>query len=886
MAGPTEPVIPPWCDPDALATFLDSLRHTGYRIGTAQFVACQDLVLALTVKADFSDSPDKVTRLLGPVVCSCPEEQADFRFRFERWVEGFRRDTGRQESPPPRPAPLAEPRSRSSETRARRLMAPSWIRFFLTAVAVVGVTTLIIVLWSVVGDFTSDMGRLKIGLREITLTIFEILGMGALYGGAVLLLWRLFQRLRTRRYLTRRGGSTGTELELSLNEYHRKLNDDVSLYGAAKALRQREGVPSTSLSVPQTVDRTVRNGGWFTPVYGTRQVVPEYLALIERVNLRDQLGCYYDELIDELEESGVHVTRYYFQEDPRVMMSRNPGRPPVSLRHLSAVHSDYRVIVFTDGRGLFNVFDARLADWLMQFEGWSRVTLATPVPEHNWGYRESLLRQRFTVVPATAVGLARLAPGSLPLSDKRASHKATSAPIPEQIMRRPTRWLERDPVEPSLLESTLVGLRRALGEDTYQWLCACAVYPELHWNLTRFLGDALGSRGGGPASSASGFASMLRLPWFRHGHMPDWLRSRLIAALPEAEDARVRRALQGLLVSSVVGQGTQFALDIARERGFSASSFAQALFGRIARKSPDPSAINERVFATFMRAGRLSLRIPWALRKRLREPGPSYQHWDADRLTAPEHLSQWTFKSIVAYYISLFWDICLLRKGPQHVPYSISLLVLIVIIDIAVTPTALYGSVFPPSPLVYLALYLATNVYTWSLLWLVLRMRTLQSRFVKTAVAGAGSGLLITTLQGILTLITFTAARGILDLNTILNELSPGGALLLRFGGAIWGLSVIGAGAFMVAFGFVVLVHIIRQATELSVAKSLALGLVTAIPSEVASFIMTFKMFYHHCCILELKLHLSSDCDPFQNWASSAKSVGHWWRRQISKGMI
>src|SRR6202007_3032813 len=62
-------------------------------------------------------------------------------------------------------------------------------------------------------------------------------------------------------------------------------------------------------------------------------------------------------------------------------------------------------------------------------------------------------------------------------------------------------------------------LRNQLGEKTFQWLCACAVYPELQWGLTLYLGSL-------PCMDADlindeNLLRLANLPWFRRGAIPD-----------------------------------------------------------------------------------------------------------------------------------------------------------------------------------------------------------------------------------------------------------------------------------------------------------------------------------------------------------------------------
>ncbi len=73
--------------------------------------------------------------------------------------------------------------------------------------------------------------------------------------------------------------------------------------------------------------------------------------------------------------------------------------------------------------------------------------------------------------------------------------------------------------------------------DLFQWLCACAVYPELHWDLTLHLASFC-LDGGQPTEAQ--LLRLVRLPWFKTGFMPESLRLDLIRRLESHRLAAIR----------------------------------------------------------------------------------------------------------------------------------------------------------------------------------------------------------------------------------------------------------------------------------------------------------------------------------------------------------
>ena len=110
---------------------------------------------------------------------------------------------------------------------------------------------------------------------------------------------------------------------------------------------------------------------------------------------------------------------------------------------------------------------------------------------------------------------------------------------------------------------------------------------------------------------------------------------------------------------------------------------------------------------------------------------------------------------------SLFWQICLFRRGPQDVPYAPGLLALLVILVLVLDAASIpLLSAFaipsddprapePPSPLVQLAAQVLM-LGGWLLaIRIILQFKRLNGRFVQTATAALGTDL-ITSLPQLL----------------------------------------------------------------------------------------------------------------------------------------
>jgi hypothetical protein len=252
---------------------------------------------------------------------------------------------------------------------------------------------------------------------------------------------------------------------------------------------------------------------------------------VDRSSYGDQRARFFDALVDRLTASNVHLVRYDFNRDPRDCYPRR-GRPgPLGLSELAVRYPDHRLLVFSDAAGLIDPIGGELAPWIDDIAHWPERALLTPEDPTRWGYREAALsRSGFVILPATEDGLAALTWGFEPSLGSPALRFEPSPPYPERLRRRPLRWLERDEPELEEVKALLVELRRYLGNGGLLWLAACAVYPALDWHLTLFLGTNLSADGlyrqkDPPAEVAlideRRLAALTRLPWFRHGSMPE-----------------------------------------------------------------------------------------------------------------------------------------------------------------------------------------------------------------------------------------------------------------------------------------------------------------------------------------------------------------------------
>jgi tetratricopeptide (TPR) repeat protein len=364
-------------------------------------------------------------------------------------------------------------------------------------------------------------------------------------------------------------------------------------------LRRHRLVKSMDLDADRTVVESAAHGGWFAPVYLWQKRLPDYLVLIDRAGFRDFQSRLIDDFVANLRAGRVEVDSYHFYSDPRTCYremegpqkkSRQPLREersersnttmaarygsgrgpasvlaeedreassslpkPFSLEDLIARHPNHNLFIVSDAAGFFSSFTSKLQPWVEQFSIWNfrALFVSERMISAEGDLRARMLEDAgFLILSATESGLSTavdVLDGVTTVGDIPHPTQDVREAYPVLLKGNDLRWLSEHPPRPSEVSLLLGQLRAHLGQETFAWFCACAVYPNLQWDLTLYLGHELNVLG----PDEKRLALLLRLPWFRHGSMPDWLRERLVRAMPSERREAVRDALWRLLYTAL-----------------------------------------------------------------------------------------------------------------------------------------------------------------------------------------------------------------------------------------------------------------------------------------------------------------------------------------------
>jgi formylglycine-generating enzyme required for sulfatase activity/uncharacterized protein with von Willebrand factor type A (vWA) domain len=637
-----------------LLALAQTLRDAGFALGTQQYIAAHELLIALAAQGRLPADPLQWRTLLAPIFCSSPREQTEFAEHFAAWLQrrpqwqlATAQSTTRQ-SPTARSSAFRRLRARLAPGRLKAELQ-TWLEHpapWLTALAVV-----LLLAFSVV-YLKNSVGQRPAASPTVTPTAQPSptpvpsvapaqgaqpadrrwLAVVPLLLYALWLLWRGWRRKLILQKLQTSGTPRLQQINLARDRV--ALFDSPVFRRTLIELRRHQHSASGDLDVAATVHASIRQGGFFTPAYGWRRMLPEYLLLIDRASLHDEQAHLGAELAEQLKASEIGVDWFYFQGDARACRRPEPFARSLTLNELAARYPAHRLLVFGDGAGFFDPFSGQAQRWLEEFEPWTERALITPVAPAGWGYREATLAEHdFLLLPLSAAGFEALTTW-LNTGLKPALRPRAAPPFPALITERPKRWLERVTPPPAVAAQLLAQLRAYLDDAGWQWLCACAVYPQLTWDLTRYLGARLF---GQPDAWDERLLRLVRLPWFRYGTMPDWLRSELLASFTDAQETQVRRVIEDLLRHVLTKPGEAISLEVVAPPEAQAQGWRRLTaelqqwrqrreLHRLLQAQPEESPLRDQVFLSFLvgeRPPRLAVQAPELWRRLLFTKGQS-----------------------------------------------------------------------------------------------------------------------------------------------------------------------------------------------------------------------------------------------------------------------
>lgn len=358
--------------------------------------------------------------------------------------------------------------------------------------------------------------------------------------GFLLFLMVRYRALKRRKFVARRERSDKPPYIWNIKIPNLPPPDPEESFAATlNLMRHRTTDPSSHIDISATVQATIRRGGMVDFQYKKQTRPPEYLLLIDQQDARDHRARLYDQLYQAFQDNNVLIERLFFDGDIRNCYNHNF---PEGLRldELLSHFPDRRLLIISTGRRFFSPVTGKAAKWTERFQGWKQRALLTPLPSESWTVKEKELSELFQFAPATLQGIQDL----LNIFDQNDDELKINF---DELVRT----VETIPIvlEGSLIET----LEKYFPDEGCRiWIAACAVYPELHYDLTLWIGQWLEQwpeqKGFSRIVTVKKLTGILRLPWFISGEMPpavqlvliEWLENRHPQLLKELHIALIK----------------------------------------------------------------------------------------------------------------------------------------------------------------------------------------------------------------------------------------------------------------------------------------------------------------------------------------------------------
>ena len=365
---------------------------------------------------------------------------------------------------------------------------------------------------------------------------------------AIGLAWYLFKR-RNRDYIARKESGEEPPYQLPIKiQTDQPIRLVQDFYVALNRLKGREATDQSFLSIPRTIAATSKNGGYIDFRFQFRKAPVEYLVLIDKHTDQNHQAQLFEYLYQNFVKNEVIATRFFFDGNPSHCW--NDEYPDgLNLSRLVQLYDRHRLLILSDGHSFIDPTRGGLEKWTEQLREWPKRALLTPHPMADWSYREAILAQAVMVMPSNVQGMLELI------------NHFEELPTPslrdwKYQLGKLDQLVEVD--EENVVES----LARYYSPAMIRWMAACAVYPELHWDLSLELGRVL-STNEEPLLTFPNVASLARLPWFQAGEMPQEVREQLLQneQLTSEDRLAVRAAIVRILKENVPKNTNSFAFE-------------------------------------------------------------------------------------------------------------------------------------------------------------------------------------------------------------------------------------------------------------------------------------------------------------------------------------
>ncbi len=329
---------------------------------------------------------------------------------------------------------------------------------------------------------------------------------------------------------------------------HLRLWNLIDMGAALTPLQEKVWTDTAEWDIPGTIRAVVRSGGFPKLVYKKRKQAPRYLALIEQKSSRDHLAGYAAELMREITRRDLEADFYFFDNNPaHCWKEQREVQTHVSIERLRSEWSGARLLLLSHASRFVDPESGVPTNLALDlYQDFSNVALLATNTAVEWGTAERSLSSLMPVIPMSVEGLAKLMNlwnGAAPPGTEDWQQLLPEPSAPDVSVRK----------RKTDLDGFYAELYRYLGEQAFRWLCACAVYPEIYFELTCILHDEAIPLGQDLSEWQrnehwnKALRRLSRLAWFRNGHLPEAVATELKKWLSPHDLAEVEKEIRRIL---------------------------------------------------------------------------------------------------------------------------------------------------------------------------------------------------------------------------------------------------------------------------------------------------------------------------------------------------
>lgn len=341
------------------------------------------------------------------------------------------------------------------------------------------------------------------------------------------------------------------ELNLQASD---KVRWTEAFYLIANQLRRRSESERWFLNIPKTIKKTIQKGGLINFQFKAGTQSNDYLVLLDINHSRNHRALLYDLIIKQLAAQQVHVERFYYNRDLRLCWNE---QYPEGIRIADVQHrySTYRLLIVGSASQLLSTLDGDWAAWTKLFDAWRQKAILSTKPAIQWDKDEATLASKFLLLPATLSGMLALVE-QLEADDKPDFLQWKKR---KEDALRPILLPEKDLV-PTLQSYFDIFTEDSVDERLSYWIAACAIFPQLNFELTLHLGAMICP----DLLNTDNLFKINRLQWFQAGEIPTDARKELLAFLRKEQpdlEREVRQSIQLILDNSAPPEGSAAAAE-------------------------------------------------------------------------------------------------------------------------------------------------------------------------------------------------------------------------------------------------------------------------------------------------------------------------------------